>query len=176
MGTEIGKQVGLAIQAVLGMEADCVRLFRDLDKALNELRPISGNTITAGNSASINATQLFLPKLLFRRYARPGAEHRVLGVSVWLHNHPGIPLDEPIFIVGNAQYTPETTDSNEESWRSWDPLAAFGDWNSERTFGQALTVAPKRSTIEKIVVAAEPLYSINSLEAALKVIDMIGRP
>ncbi len=176
MGTEIGKQVGLAIQAVLGMEADCVRLFRDLDKSLNELRPISGNTVTAGNSASINATQLYLPKLLFRRYARPGAEHLVLGVSVWLHNHPGNPLDEPVFIVGNVQYTPEAPDGNEDSWRPWDPLAAFWDWNSERNFGQALTVAPKRSTITRVVVAAEPLYSIDSLEAALRVIDMVGRP
>ena len=176
MGTEIGKQVGLAIQAVLQMQADCVRLFRDLDKALNELQPISGNTVTAGAGYSMNASQLYLPKLLFRRYAPSGTKHLVLGISVWLHNHPGIPLDEPIFIVGNVQYTPETPDSTEDSWRPWDPLAAFWDWNSERTFGQALTIEPKRSTIAKIVVAAEPLYSINSIEAALKVIDMVGRP
>lgn len=176
MGTEIGKQVGLAIQAVLQMQADCVRLFRDLDKALNELRPISGNTVTAGTGYSMNASQLYLPKILFRRYALSGAEHLVLGVSVWLHNHPGIPLEEPIFIVGNVQYTPEAPDSNEESWRPWDPLAAFWDWSSERTFSQPSTVTPKRSTIVKIVVAAEPLYSINSLEAALKVIDMVGHP
>jgi hypothetical protein len=176
MGTEIGKQVGLATQAVLRMQADCVRLFRDLDKALNELQPISGNTVTAGAGNSMNASQLYLPKLLFRRYAPSGAKHLVLGVSVWLHNHPGIPLDEPIFIVGNVQYTPEAPDSNEEYWRQWDPLAAFSQWSSERTFGQASTIAPKRSTIVKIVVAAEPLYSINSLEAALKVIDMVGRP
>jgi|SRR5579862_3444284 len=176
MGTETGKQVGLAIQAVLGMQADCIRLFRDLDKALNELRPISGNTVTAGNSASINATQLYLPKLLFRRYARPGADHMVLGVSVWMHNYPERSFDEPIFIVGNVQYTPEAPDSNEDSWRPWDPLAAFWDWSAERTFGQGLNVAPKRSSIEKIVVAAEPLYSIDCLEAALRVIDTVGRP
>lgn len=176
MGTEIGKQAGLAIQAVLGMEADCVRLFRDLDKALNELRAISGNTVTAGNSTSINAAQLYLPKLLFRRYARPGAEHLALGVSIWLHNYPDRPIDEPIFIVGNVQYAPDAPDNSEDNWRSWDPLAAFWDWNSERVFGQALAITPKRSTIIKIVVAAEPLYSINSLEAALRVIDLVGRP
>lgn len=176
MGTETGKQVGLAIQAVLRMQEDCVRLFRDLDKALNELQPISGNTVTAGAGYSMNASQLYLPKLLFRRYAPSGAKHLVLGVSVCLHNHPGVPLDEPIFIVGNVQYTPEAPDSNEESWRPWDPSAAFWDWGSERAFGQALTVEAKRSTILKIVVAAEPLYSIDSLEAALKVIDMVGRP
>ncbi|MGA3332751.1 MAG: hypothetical protein ABSC62_01160 [Terracidiphilus sp.] len=176
MGTEAGKQVGLAIQAVLRMQADCVRLFRDLDRALNELLPISGGTVTAGAGYTINAPQLYLPKLLFRRYARPGAEHLVLGVNVWLHNHPERSSDEPIFIAGNVQYAPEAPDSGEESLRAWDTLAAFWDWNSERAFGRALTVAPKRGTIVKVVVAAEPLYSINSLGAALRVIDMVGRP
>jgi hypothetical protein len=176
MGTEIGKQVGLAIQAVLRMQEDCVRLLRDLDEALKELRPISGNTVTAGTGYSINAPQLYLPKLLFRRYAPSGVDHLNLGVNIWMHNHPEHRCDEPIFIVGNVQYAPEAPDSNEESWRPWDPLAAFWDWNSERVFGQALTVAPKRNTIIKIVVAAEPLYSINSLEAALRVVDLVGRP
>lgn len=174
MGTEIGKQMGLAIQAVLRMQEDCVRLFRDLDKALDKLRPISGNTITAGTGYSMNAPQLYLPKLLFRRYAPSGSDHLVLGVSAWFHNHPERASDEPLFIVGNVQYTPEAPDSNEESCRPWDPLAAFWDWGSARTFGQALTVDPKRSTITKIVVAAEPLYSINSIEAARSVIDLVG--
>jgi hypothetical protein len=176
METDAGKQVGFAIQAVLRMQADCVRLFRDLDKALNELQPISGNTVTAGTGYTINATQLYLPKLLFRRYARPGAEHLVLGVCAFLHNHPAPPFNEPLFIVGNVQCTPDASDNSEENWRAWDPQAAFWEWSPERTLGQPMTVTPRRPTIVKIVVAARPLYSINSLEAALELVDMVGRP
>jgi hypothetical protein len=174
MGTEPGKQMGLAIQAVLQMEADCARLFRDLDKALNELRPIS-NTVTAGAGYTIDAPQLYLPKLLFRRYAASSAEHLVLALNVCLHNHPAPAFIEPILIVGNVEYTPETSD-RDESWRPWDPWSAFFDWSSEMPYGRPLAVTPKRSTVTKIVVAAEPLYSITSLEAALRVIDMVGRP
>ena len=176
METEQGRQVGIAIQAVLRMQEDCIRLFRDLDKALSDLRPISGNTVTAGTGYTISAPQLYLPQLLFRRYAPAGAAHHVLGVSVRLHNHPRPPFDEPIFIVGNVQYAPETPDNSEESWRAWDPSAAFLDWSPEKAFGKALTVSPRRGTIEKIVVAAVPLYSITSLEAAIRVIDLVGRP
>jgi hypothetical protein len=176
METEQGKQVGMAIQAVLLMQADCIRLFRDLDKTLNELRAISGNTVTAGTGYAISASQLYLPPLLFRRYAPPGAEHRVLGVNVCLHNHPKRLFDEPIFVVANVQYNPAAPDPNEESWRAWDPWAAFLDWNSDRAYGKALTISPRRSTIEKIVVAAASLYSITSLEAAIGIIDLVGRP
>ena len=67
METEHGKQVGMAIKAVLLMQADCIRLFRDLDKALSELQPISGSTVTAGTDYAISAPQLYVPPLLFRR-------------------------------------------------------------------------------------------------------------
>jgi hypothetical protein len=176
METEQGKQVGMAIQAVLQMQADCIRLFRDLDKALNDLRPISGNTVTSGTGYAISAPQLYLPQLLFRRYAPVGAEYRVLGINVCLHNHPKRLFDEPIFVVANVQYIPATSDATEESWRAWDPWAAFLDWGTDTAFGKALTIPPRRSTIEKIVVAAVPLYSITSLEAAIGAIDLVGRP
>jgi hypothetical protein len=176
METEQGKQVGIAIQAVLRMQADCIRLFRDLDTALSDLKPLSGNTVTAGTGYTISSPQLYIPQLLFRRYAPLSAEHRVLGVSVRLHNHPKPPFDEPILIVGNVQYITEAPDNTEQSWRAWDPSAAFLDWSHEKSFGKAITVSPRRSTIEKIVVAAVPLYSITSLEAAIRVIDLVGRP
>lgn len=176
METEQGKQLGMAIQAVLLMQADCVRLFRDLDKALNELQPLPGITVTAGAGYALSAPQLYLPLLLFRRYAPAGAKHRVLGINVCLHDHPKRLFDEPIFVAANVQYNPAAPDTNEESYRVWDPWSAFLDWNSDRTFGKALTVPPGRSMIEKIDVAAAPLYFITSLDAAIGIIDLVGRP
>ena len=93
-----------------------------------------------------------------------------------LHDHPKRQFDEPIFIVGNVQYSPAVTDASDESWRPWDPWAAFFDWSADKAFGKALAVSPRRSTIEKIVVAAAPLYSITSLEAAIGTIDLVGKP
>ncbi len=176
MDTEQGKKMGSAIRAVLEMQSNCIRLFGDLDKALSDLQPISGNAVTSGIGIAMNAPQLYLAQFLFRLYAPAGSKHRVLGLNVWFHNHPKRLCDEPVFVAAKVKYVPETPDNKEESWRAWDPTAAFFDWSSERAFGEAMTVSPHRGTIESIVVAAVPLYSITSLEAAVRVIDLVGRP
>lgn len=176
METEYGKQIGVAIRAVLDMQSDCIRLFHDLDKALNDLRPLLGNLVTTGNGSSINAPQLYLAQYLCRLYAPIGSEHHVLGFNICFHNFPKRQFPEPIFVTANVEYDPATPDRQEELLRTWDPWAAFLDWNSDSEFGKAIETSPRRGTIEKIVVAAVPLYSITSLEAALKVVDLVGIP
>jgi len=176
MESEYGKQLGIAVRAVLDMQADSIRLFRDLDKALDDLRPLLGNLVTTNIGSSINSNQLYLAAYLFRLYAPLGADHRVLGLNICFHAHPNRHFEEPYFLAANILYDPATPDRPEQLQRAWDPWSAYLDWNTDWSYGKALEIAPRRGTIEKIVVAAAPLYSVTSLEAAMRTINLVGRP
>ncbi len=176
MEIERGKLMGIAIRAMLEMQADCIRLFRDLDKSLGDLRPLLENLVTTNLGSSINAKQLFVAEYLFRLYAPVGQDYRVLGLNACFHNHPKRQFPEPIFLAANVQYDPAKPDRPEQLQRAWDPWSAYFDWSTDRSFGKALEVAPRRGTIEKIVVAAAPLYSIISIESAMKIINLVGLP
>jgi hypothetical protein len=176
--TENGKLMGRAIKAMLEMQSDCIKLFRDLDKELelNDLRAISGNVITTGLGSSITSSGLYLAQYLYRLYAPQHSKHHVLGVNICLHNQDGRRyFEEPLFIAANVRYDP-TQDDESLATRSWDPWSAFLDWNSDRSHGKVLDVSPRRSTIERIVVVAVPLYAITSIEAAIQTINLVGRP
>ena len=176
--TENGKLMGVAIRAILEMQSDCIKLFRDLDKALelNDLRAISGNVVTTGLGSSITTPGLYLAEYLYRLYAPQHSKHHILGVNICLHNQEKKRyFAEPLFLAANIRYDPNQADEPVAT-RSWDPWAAFLDWNSDRSHGKVLDVSPGRTTIEKIVVVAVPLYSIISIQAAIDAINLVGRP
>ena len=87
--TDNGKLMGSAIRAVLDMQSDCVRMFRDLDKQLelSDLRQISGNTITTGLGSSITSPGLYLSQYLYRLYAPRGSLQSVRGINICFHDH-----------------------------------------------------------------------------------------
>lgn len=176
--TENGKLMGRAIKAMLEMQTDCIKLFRDLDKELelNDLRAISGNTITTGLGSSITSPGLYLAQYLYRLYAPEDSKHHVLGVNICLHDHPSKRyFAEPLFLAANIRYDPSQIDEPIAA-KAWDPWAAFLDWNSDGSHGKVLEVSPGRNTIEKIVVVAVPLYSITSIQVAIQAINLVGRP
>lgn len=173
METERGKLMGIAIRAMLEMQADCIRLFRDLDKALDGMRPLLDNLVTTNLGSSINAKQLFLAEYLFRLYAPVGQDHRVLGLNACFHNHPKRFFAEPLFLAANVLYDPAKPDRPEQIQRAWDPWSAYFDWSTDRTIGKVLEVAPQRGTIQKIVVIAAPLYSLTSIEDAMNLVNRI---
>ncbi len=176
--TENGKLMGAAIRAILEMQSDCIKLFRDLDKELelNDLRAISGNTITTGLGSSITSPGLYLAEYLYRLYAPQHSKHHILGVNICFHNQEFRRyFPEPLFIAANVQYDSTQVDESLAT-RAWDPWAAFLDWNSDKSHGKVLDVSPGRATIEKIVVVAVPLYSIASIQAAIDTINLVGRP
>jgi len=178
METENGKLMGSAIRAMLEMQSDCIKLFRDLDKRLelSELQAISGNTITTGLGSSITSPGLYLASYLYRLYARRDSTNDVLGVNIALHDQNARRyFSEPLFIVANIRYDPTHSDES-PAQRSWDPWSAFLDWSSDRSYGKRMEVLPGRNTIRKIFVAAVPLYSVNSIQAAIQAIDIVGRP
>ena len=176
MPTEKGVQMASAIRAVLEMQSDCIRLFHDLDKTLSDLHPLLGNLVTSWVGTSINSQQLYVAQYLFRIYAPHGKKDRILGVNVCFHDQPKRLFPEPIFVVANTSYIPEPPTREEELTRAFDPWSAYLDWAQDKSFGRALEVEPFRPTIQKIVIAAEPLFSITSLDAALHTIGLVGRP
>lgn len=48
MENDYGKQMGIAIHAVLDMQSDCIRLFHDLDNAFRDYQPLLGGPVTTG--------------------------------------------------------------------------------------------------------------------------------
>jgi hypothetical protein len=178
METENGKHMAHAIRAVLDLQSDCIKLFRDLDKELElkDLQAISGNVITTGLGSSINSPGLYLAEYLFRLYAPQHSKHHILGINICFHNYTSRKyFAEPLLIAANIRY--DSTQPEESlTTRCWDPWAAFLDWNLDRSLGNVLDLSPRRPTIEKIVVVAVPLYSITSIQAAIRTIDLVGRP
>lgn len=168
MESDYGKQMSSAISAVLEMQEDCIRLFRDLDKALKDLVPLLGTAVTTGMGTTINKKELYIAQYLFRLYSPPKAKHRVLGVNICFHDHPKRRFPEPLFIAANTEYDAAAAEA-ELLQRAWDPWSAYLDWNSDKAWGKSITVTPQRSSILKITVAAVPLYSINTIEAAVGV-------
>jgi hypothetical protein len=175
MDSNYGKQMGKAIWAVLDMQDDCIRLFHDLDKAFPEYRSLYGNIVTLNQGSSI-ARRQYIAEGLIRLYVRAGREERVLGINICFFDDAK--LEEPIFVAANTRYRTNTPDGREKLEMGWDPWYAFLKWSPNRVYGTPVTLEnpSKRSSLEQVTVAAAPLYSITSLEAALQVIDLVGRP
>jgi hypothetical protein len=177
MDADYGKQMGKAIRAVLDMQDDCIRLFHDLDKALIEYVSLYGNVVTLNLGSSITRRAYFAEGLI-RLYARKGREDQVLGINICFYDENDLTLAEPLFVVANTRYLTGVADQQEKVKKGWDPWSAFLGWSPERVYGTAITIErpTKRSSIEQVTVAAAPLYSITSLEAATHLVDLVGRP
>lgn len=177
MSSDYGKQMGQAIRAVLDMQDDCIRLFRDLDKALPEYTSLYGNVVTLNMGSSITRRAYFAEGLI-RLYARKNQEEQVLGVNICFYDPHDMTLVEPLFVVANTLYGTGVADQQEKLKKGWDPWSAFLGWNAERAYGTAYTVEKpeKRSSVQRAVVAAAPLYTITSLDAAMKLVQLVGKP
>jgi hypothetical protein len=175
MESNYGKQMGKAIRAVLDMQDDCIRLFHDLDKAFSEYRSLNGNIVAPDQGSSI-ARRQYIAAGLIRCYVRTGREEQVLGINICFYGDAK--LEEPIFVAANTRYRTSTPDAREKLEMAWDPWYAFLRWSEHRVYGTPVVIEnpSKRSTIEQVTVAAAPLYSITSLEAALQIVDLVGRP
>jgi hypothetical protein len=175
MESNYGKQMGNAIQAVLDMQDDCIRLFHDLDKALPEYRSLYGNVVTWDIASSITRRQYFA-KNLIRLYVRAGREEQALGINICFYDDEK--LEEPIFVAANTRYRTIPPSEKEKNARGWDPGSAFLKWTEARAYRMRVTIKnpSKRSEIEQAIVAAAPLYSITTVESALQIIDLVGRP
>ena len=175
MESNNGKQMGKAIRAVLDMQDDCIRLFHDLDKAFPDYLSLYGNVVTINQANSISRRE-YIAEGLIRLYARAGSEERVLGINICFYD--GARLEEPIFVAANTLYRTSIRDNKEKLEMGWDPWCAFLKWNPNREYGTPVTLRnpSKRSTLEQVTVAAAPLYSLTSLQGALQIIDLVGRP
>lgn len=58
MGAEYGKQMGLAIRAVLDMQTDCIKLIQDVDRALVDYTSYYGNVVTLNLGSSISQANI----------------------------------------------------------------------------------------------------------------------
>jgi hypothetical protein len=177
MDAEYGKQMGRAIRAVLDMHADCVKLLSDLDKTLVEYESIFGNVVALNQGITISR-RAYIAEGLIRLYARRSDADRVLGINICFYDENDPEFVEPILVVANTRYQTKTADPQEKLKRAWDPWYSFLDWAPERVYETAIRIEKprKRGVIEQITVAAAPLYTITSLDAATRLVDLVGRP
>lgn len=178
MGAEYGKQMGLAIRAVLDMQADCIKLIQDMDRALGDYTSYYGNVVTLNLGSSISK-RTYLAEGLIRLYVRPGREERILGLNICFYDQNDRRFTEPIFVIADITYLQGHADPTEKLKRGWDPWYLFLAWGAaDRPYHkrQTITKPVKRPHIEQAVVVAAPLYDIVSLEAAMSLIEFATRP
>ena len=177
MGADYGKKMTEAMTAVRGKHADCIRLFRDLDRSLSSYESLYGNVVTLNLGSSISR-QSYIAEGLIRLYAPKSNEQQVIGVNICFYDQNDPSLLEPLFVAARTQYMTGASDPQEKLRKGWDPWYAFLDWSPQRVYNQVITIErpAKRPSIDKVFVAATPLYSVITLEAALAVVDLIGHP
>lgn len=172
-----GKQMMLAMKAVANMHSDCIKLFEDLDKALDGLKSFYNNVVTLELGSSMSA-RTYLAEGLIRLYHSQGNEAEFLSINVCFFDLKDVRFTEPVFVVARISYEPGLIDQNEKLTRGWDPWRAFFSWAPERDYGRAITIErPKqREAIEKVIVVATPLLKIHTIADALTLIHVVGRP
>jgi hypothetical protein len=167
----------VAMKAVYKMHSDCIKLFEDLDKSLNGFKSLYNHVVTFGLGNSMVSSR-FVADGLTRLYSRPGNNTDFLGVNICFYDVNDPQFVEPILVAAKISYEPDTMEPAEKLKRCWDPWFAFLEWAPTRSYYEAMTInrPSKRGTIEEITVAAVPLFNITSLESALALIDIVGRP
>ena len=177
MSTDYGQQMTKAMMAIRGMHSDCVRLFRDLDRTLSSYESLYGNVVTLNLGSSISR-QVYLAEGLIRLYVPKGTEQQMLGINLCFFDESDNAFVEPLFVAANIQYVSATSDPQEKIRKGWDPWNAFLDGSPQRMYSQRIVVEkpPKRPSIERVTVAAAPLYSVVTLADALAIVDLVGRP
>jgi hypothetical protein len=118
----------------------------------------------------------YVAQMIARLYLRNGCETEMLGLNCCFYDFDNPALVEPILVAARLTYKPKPIDASERNLRGWDPWYAFLVWNKETPYNETITIEnpPKRHTIERVVVAAAPLFSINNLEAAAALVDSVG--
>jgi hypothetical protein len=177
MGTEQGKQVGIALKAVLEMQSDCIKLIEDLDKFMTGYRSVYGNIVTLDLGSTIGR-KTYVAEGLIRLYARPKEHANVLCINICFFDRNDPKFVEPILVAANIIYESIPPDQSESPRRCWDAWHAFLDWAPERVFDQPITLTqpPKRPTIETVTVAAMPLFGIKNIDDVKRLVELVGRP
>lgn len=99
----------------------------------------------------------------------------MLGLNFCFYDFDNPTLAEPILVAARLTYKPVAIDLRERNLRGWDTWYAFLVWNQERRYNEAMVVNPKkRATIERVMVAAAPVFSIRNLESASALVDLVG--
>ncbi len=173
--SEYGQRMGQALLAVLQMQADSVKLLRDLDKRLQGYETLLGNVATLNLGSSINRNS-FIAEALLRQYSKDGKWGDVLGVNIcYFDSAKPSRLPEPIFVAAHLRYSNPNPDPQQKQLRPWDPWYAFLEWSANQTFRTALTLEPpfKTESLEAVTVAAIPLFEVTSLDVAAGLIELV---
>ena len=177
MVDENGLRIGAALQAVLQMQADSVKLLRDLDRGLQGYKSLFGNYVTSGIGSSIN-TQAFLADGMFRHYSVDGKWGRSLAATICFFDlkRPER-LPEPVFVAANLDYIDPSPDPNEKQKRAWDAWYAYVEWAPDRKFNEIIVLEnpEQRESLTRVEFVAAPLYSITNLDVATSLIDRLSK-
>ena len=177
MSNEAGVRMCLAMEAVVHLHQDCIKLINDIDKHMQGYQSYYDNTVTQGLGSAIS-NRRYLADGLMRFYYRTNDLSKMLGVNVCFFDLDDPKFIEPIFVVANLTYERADVDYAEKYRRAWDPWYSFLNWAPERVYGQPISLtAPKgRENITTVTLAAIPLYDVKTAAAAIALVDMVGKP
>jgi hypothetical protein len=176
MAANPGQVMHGAIKAVVDMQSDCIKLFEDLEKdKLAGLKSFYGNVVALDLGQAMSRRR-YVAQTLARLYYRDGDESQMLGLNACFYDFTQPQFIEPVLIAARLTYSGKLIDASERSERGWDPWYAYFNWTTEKRYSEAITISrpPKRATLERVVLAASPLYDIRTLEAALTLLSLVG--
>lgn len=176
MSDDYGKKIGLAFQAIYGLNREVSKLFRDCDSTIGKgKQSVFGNYVTKALSKAIDNPGYWIPGGIFRYYASKESPTLVEGLMVYYWDDPP-QHDEPLLIVGQVNYRLDETTSTPMHCKPWDLWYAYFDWCEHPRLSEVMSLkrAPTEGgRVDWLKVCAVPLYSVTSTEQVTELLNRV---
>lgn len=170
---EYGKSVGTALKVVRQLHWDTMRLLQDFNGLMTEYRPVFGNAVTNGLSATLSAG-FWMAEGVYRYYVSPTEPGTAHGITVAFEDYKRR-IDEPLFLAACIEYNIENGQDVVTVCRPWDIWELFFDRCEERALGSVVRrddpFLDQRAKHADLI--AVPLYSIGSVEDAHRLLEKV---
>jgi hypothetical protein len=169
-----GKSVGTALKMVRQLHWDAMRLLTDFDGLMVGWKSAFGNTVTSSLSAALQQG-FWMAEGVYRYYVSPNAPGQVHGVTVAFEDYSRR-IDEPLFLAAAMVYHVEPAQDILSACRPWDIWELYFDKSAKRELGRVIDYNdPYPQRIKRARVITVPLYTIESVEDAHRLLDEVGK-
>src|SRR5580698_3737311 len=113
MNDDYGKQMAMALKAVLKMHSDSSKLLLDLDRTMQGYRSLFDNIATTNLSYDVKRGK-YMADGLFRHYVRDNDELEVRAVNICFCDENDHNFMEPIFVAAHLSYVSAAANMQEK--------------------------------------------------------------
>jgi len=169
---DYGKSVGTALKIVRQLHWDTMRLLTDFDGLMAGWKSVFGNTVTSSISVSL-PQGFWMAEGVFRYYVSPTEAGAVDGVTIAFEDYQRR-VDEPLILGARIAYYINQGQQIDAVCKHWDIWELFFDKSEKREPGRVMIYNdPYPQRIKRASVIAVPLYSIESVEDAHRLLKEV---